>query len=179
MKHDQRCEAMLFPDNPHQLCRCEERRLRAELARARTEQDVAVSELWNIVNARRFDRDAFQDDMEFADWVRARCRHTLATIDAAREKEPSAMADLQRHPILRAIYDVMRAIERCGASPELTEAVVLAGRLSEQAATILDELDLARAELAREREESRGWIVLGMNAEAELARVRATEASHE
>lgn len=55
--------------------------------------------------------------------------------------------NLYRHPILQAIYDVMQAIELCGASPELTEAVVLAGKLSEQAATILDERDALRAKL--------------------------------
>lgn len=62
------------------------------------------------------------------------------------------MTDIQRHPILLAIYDVMQAIERCGASPELTDAIVLAVRLNKQAATILDELDVARAELDRVRE---------------------------
>lgn len=50
---------------------------------------------------------------------------------------------LTRHPILRAIHDVMQAIEACGASPELTRAVILAGRLSEPAATILDAHDAA------------------------------------
>lgn len=48
---------------------------------------------------------------------------------------------LSRHPLLRAIYDVIQAIERCGASPELTAAVTLAGELSEPAAMILDERD--------------------------------------
>jgi len=57
--------------------------------------------------------------------------------------------NLSRHPILRSIYDVAQAIEACGASEQLTRAVTLAGQLSEQAATILDERDEALADAPR------------------------------
>lgn len=56
---------------------------------------------------------------------------------------------LSRHPILRAIYNTIQTIERCGASPELTGAVILAAELSEQAAAILDERDTLRGALQR------------------------------
>jgi hypothetical protein len=42
------------------------------------EADEAVTELQNIVNAKRFDHETFADDTEFADWVQSRARHTLA-----------------------------------------------------------------------------------------------------
>lgn len=49
--------------------------------------DAAVQELRNIVNAKRFDRDAFTDDSAFVDWALNRCRYTLAFIDANRASE--------------------------------------------------------------------------------------------
>lgn len=39
------------------------------------------------------------------------------------------MTDIYRHPLLQQIYDLMQAIEACGASPELTEAVLKATAL--------------------------------------------------
>lgn len=51
--------------------------------RASEQADEAVTELQNIVNAKRFDRDTFANDTEFADWVQSRARHTLG-----RAKEP-------------------------------------------------------------------------------------------
>lgn len=55
--------------------------------------------------------------------------------------------NLSRHPILRAIYDASQAIERCGASPELTHAAVLTAALSEHAAALLDERDALQAKI--------------------------------
>jgi hypothetical protein len=43
---------------------------------------LAVRELENIVNAKRFDREVFDDDTGFADWVQSRARFTLAKCDA-------------------------------------------------------------------------------------------------
>jgi hypothetical protein len=55
------------------------------------------------------------------------------------------MVNLSRHPLLRQCYDVMQQIESCGASPELTKAVTMAGEL-------LDGIDaaLAAVEAARQ-----------------------------
>jgi hypothetical protein len=39
------------------------------------------------------------------------------------------MVDVSKHPLLTEAYEVMQAIEKCGASPELTEAVTKAGDL--------------------------------------------------
>ena len=38
---------------------------------------LAAQELGNIVNAKRFNREMFRDDTEWADWVQSRCRHVL------------------------------------------------------------------------------------------------------
>jgi hypothetical protein len=67
---------------------------------------------------------------------------------AARERR----YDL-RTPIIRAIYDVMQAIEQCGASEKLTHAVTLAGALMEPTRVLLEERDalLAAAPSDRER----------------------------
>jgi hypothetical protein len=44
----------------------------------------AYGELANIANAKRFNRDYFADDTEFADWAQARCRY-VARGDAAAD----------------------------------------------------------------------------------------------
>lgn len=44
--------------------------------------DLAAQELRNIVNAKRFDRESFTSDTEFADWVQSRARHILASVPA-------------------------------------------------------------------------------------------------
>ena len=40
-------------------------------------------ELSNIAQARRFDREAFRDDTEFADWAQSRARHRAAALAPA------------------------------------------------------------------------------------------------
>jgi hypothetical protein len=42
----------------------------------------AQAELQNFVEAKRFDRDTFLTDTEFADWMLSRARHTLARLAA-------------------------------------------------------------------------------------------------
>lgn len=54
------------------------------------------------------------------------------------------MTDISKHPILRAIYDTMQAIEVCGASPELTRAVTLAGDVLRQADELVALLPAAK-----------------------------------
>lgn len=46
--------------------------------------------------------------------------------------------NLSRHPIIQAIHDACLAVEKCGASPELTHAVTLVAALKEQAHCLLD-----------------------------------------
>lgn len=50
----------------------------APLPPASNPDGQAVTELQNIVNAKRFDRETFADDTEFADWAQNRARHILA-----------------------------------------------------------------------------------------------------
>jgi hypothetical protein len=44
---------------------------------------AAIRELENIVKAKRFDRETFDDDTAFADWAQNRARHTLARCAAS------------------------------------------------------------------------------------------------
>jgi len=55
------------------------RDLEKECARLRE----ALTELDNIANAKRFDRDCFYDDTSFADWARNRAQDTAAKIRQA------------------------------------------------------------------------------------------------
>jgi hypothetical protein len=48
------------------------------------------------------------------------------------------MTDITKHPILREISTVVSAIEACGASPQLTSAVVLASSLYKSAEALID-----------------------------------------
>ena len=80
------------------------------------------------------------------------------------------MTNLSRHPVLRAIYGASQAIEKCGASRELTDAVMAVTALYAPAEGLLDhiaslerQLEEARAQLAertRERDEAR-YILAG------------------
>ena len=77
------------------------------------------------------------------------------------------MTNLSRHPVLRAIYGASQAIEKCGASRELTDAVMAVTALYAPAEGLLDhiaslerQLEEARAQLAertRERDEARTY----------------------
>lgn len=46
----------------------------------------AIAELRNIAEAKRFDREYFECDAEFADWAQSRARHTLAEIERIDRK---------------------------------------------------------------------------------------------
>lgn len=48
------------------------------------------------------------------------------------------MVDISRHPILKQSVEVCYAIEKCGASPELTDAVTLASALVRSIDELLD-----------------------------------------
>lgn len=59
------------------------------------ESGLAVQELENIANAKRHDRDHFQDDTEFANWARSRCQFTLEKIRvSAASPAARAMPDV-------------------------------------------------------------------------------------
>lgn len=45
-----------------------------ELARLRDERNTYLAELMNIGNAKRYDRQFFDDDTAFADWAQNRAR---------------------------------------------------------------------------------------------------------
>lgn len=50
------------------------------------------------------------------------------------------MTNLSRHPVLRAIYGASQAIEKCGASRELTDAVMAVTALYAPAEGLLDHI---------------------------------------
>ncbi len=107
------------------------------MAELETAGVMAVRELENIVKAKRFDREVFDDDAGFADWVQSRARHVLkacedgsgvpVTVDAAKvadalEQSAKAngshhqQADWQRHAqrrgaeLIRAAYGVKTVV---------------------------------------------------------------------
>lgn len=60
---------------------------------------------------------------------------------------------LKDYPLLRAVQDAVDAIERCGASPELTAAVIaVSDVVRSEANRTLDALDAAQAKIAALRE---------------------------
>lgn len=62
------------------------------------------------------------------------------------------MTNINRDPLLRAIYDAAQAVEACGASEALTAAVMAVTAIYQHAERVLDARDaaLARIDLARE-----------------------------
>lgn len=61
------------------------------------------------------------------------------------------MTNLSRHPVLRAIYGASQAIEKCGASRELTDAVMAVTALYAPADGLLDRI----ASLERQLEDTK------------------------
>lgn len=62
-----------------------------------SEPSLAVQELRNLVDSKRFDRQMFRDDTEWADWAQSRCRHTLNKADGGAtdyEKRNDALNNL-------------------------------------------------------------------------------------
>jgi hypothetical protein len=59
--------------------------LAAELDAARAALEAATAELRNIAEAKRFDRERFDDDTTFADWAQSRARHRLAALTTPSE----------------------------------------------------------------------------------------------
>jgi hypothetical protein len=53
------------------------------------------------------------------------------------------MANISRHAILKQAVEVCYAIEKCGASPELTDAVTLASALVKSIDELLDKHGIA------------------------------------
>lgn len=53
------------------------------------------------------------------------------------------MVDIARHQILQQAVEVCYAIEKCGASPELTDSVTLASSLVQSIDKLLDEHNIA------------------------------------
>lgn len=62
------------------------------------------------------------------------------------------MTNINRDPLLRAIYDAAQTIEACGASEALTAAVMAVTAIHQHAERVLDERDAAigREEALRE-----------------------------
>jgi len=57
------------------------------------------------------------------------------------------MTNINRDPLLRAIYDAAQAVEACGASEALTAAVMAVTAIYQHANRVLDERDALRAKL--------------------------------
>jgi hypothetical protein len=57
--------------------------------------------------------------------------------------------NLNDHPILMQGYDVIQAIEECGASVKLTNAVILAGELLDEINKLVGENKRANMEISK------------------------------
>ena len=57
--------------------------------------------------------------------------------------------DIARHPLLKQCHELCLAIEACGASPELTDAVAKASELIHDINKLLDRLATAKAALEK------------------------------
>lgn len=70
----------------------------------------------------------------------------MPSLESPSYTEETSMTDINKHPILREISAVVSAIEACGASPQLTQAVVLASDLYRSAEALIDgQAPVARA----------------------------------
>ena len=59
--------------------------------------------------------------------------------------------DISKHPLIKQAYEVCQAIEKCGASTELTDAVTKASALMQEIANLtgrMDELESAESRIA-------------------------------
>ncbi|WP_446030539.1 hypothetical protein [Lelliottia amnigena] len=59
--------------------------------------------------------------------------------------------DISKHPLIKQAYEVCQAIEKCGASTELTDAVTKASALMQEIANLtgrMDELEAAENRIA-------------------------------
>lgn len=68
--------------------------------------------------------------------------------------------DISKHPIIKQAYEVCQAIEKCGASLEITDAVTKASALMQGIASAmarLDELEAAERQNGYLREQSAEW----------------------
>lgn len=63
--------------------------------------------------------------------------------------------NIAKHPILKQCYEMMGAIEECGASEKLTHAVALAGELMEEVDKLVD------SATAVVSSDEYGWLVEG------------------
>ena len=59
---------------------------------------------------------------------------------------------LDKHPVLMEGYEVMQAIEMCGASVELTKAVTMAGKLMENVEKLVDKLAEYKSDISLEQD---------------------------
>lgn len=50
------------------------------------------------------------------------------------------MADISKHPLLKECYELCLAIEKCGASPELTDASMKASNLMRSIEALVDSM---------------------------------------
>lgn len=64
---------------------------------------------------------------------------------------------LDKHPILKQGYDVVQAIEECGASIKLTNAVILAGAYNEEVERLVDKKENMKQALLKAKETIKAW----------------------
>lgn len=65
--------------------------------------------------------------------------YDLAKVDKTVQYRSDAPMNLDKHPILMQGYKVIQAIEECGASEELTNAVIKASEFLDAVEKLVDE----------------------------------------
>lgn len=81
--------------------------------------------------------------------------------------------DISKHPLIKQAYEVCQAIEKCGASTELTDAVTKASALMQEIANLtgrMDELESAESRIAELEARPANPINFKENADADFCR---------
>jgi hypothetical protein len=83
------------------------------------QERIALQELRNIVNAKRFDVEVFDDDTAFADWAQSRARHAITRAADRVNTEPAVQAPLaKKHENMRISLNGMLGRIARGATVE-------------------------------------------------------------
>lgn len=82
------------------------------------------------------------------------------------------LIDINKHPLIKQAYEVCQAIEKCGASVELTDAVTKASALMQgiaNAVSLLEELDKWQQESSTWQSVAEKQLAIAIEAEKRIA----------
>lgn len=94
------------------------------------------------------------DDFPDTQTLKDAGKHTGGADWALEADAAPGMTDISRHPLLTQAYEVCQEIEKCGASPQLTAAVIKASSLLRELDAFIPVTDVAGGNLAQELKKS-------------------------